>query len=357
MNEKKKILIIGPSPTRSKGGMATVIEEIEKDKKLNEQFDIDVYESYIDGYKFVRFFFSIYAFIKFCLTKRYYDLYHVHVASRGSTFRKGRYIDVIKKWNKKVILHVHGAQYLVFYDEISEKKKKRVVDILKKADMVIALSKSWKDQFDQTFGLTNCVVLENGIDTAQFAEAITPPEKHAHAFAVMGRLGQRKGTYDLLEAMELAVKTIPDMKCYLAGDGEVEKVRALVQKKNLEKNVEVLGWIGNKEKVELLKHVAIVALPSYNEGLPMSLLEGMAAGKAIISTTAGAIPELVKSENGIIIAAGDVDALANALIQCCSDIEMLKKMSAYNIKKIEAEFSMKTMHEKLADYYRQVMIK
>ena len=44
-----KILVIGPSPTRSKGGMATVIEEIAKDKKLNEKFDIDIYESYVEG--------------------------------------------------------------------------------------------------------------------------------------------------------------------------------------------------------------------------------------------------------------------------------------------------------------------
>lgn len=75
-----RVLVIGPSPTRSKGGMATVIEEIEKDKKLNEQFDIDIYESFIDGNKVTRFLFSIYAFIKFFLTKRNYDLYHIHVA-------------------------------------------------------------------------------------------------------------------------------------------------------------------------------------------------------------------------------------------------------------------------------------
>ena len=47
-----KVLIVGPSPTKSKGGMATVIEEIEKDKILNSQFEIDIFESYIDGNKF-----------------------------------------------------------------------------------------------------------------------------------------------------------------------------------------------------------------------------------------------------------------------------------------------------------------
>lgn len=44
-----KVLVVGPSPTRSKGGMATVIEEIAKDKMLNAKFDIDIYESYVDA--------------------------------------------------------------------------------------------------------------------------------------------------------------------------------------------------------------------------------------------------------------------------------------------------------------------
>ena len=60
-----KVLIVGPSPTRSKGGMATVIEEIEKDKILNSQFEIDIFESYIDGNKFKVLLYSIFAFLKF----------------------------------------------------------------------------------------------------------------------------------------------------------------------------------------------------------------------------------------------------------------------------------------------------
>ena len=84
-----KVLIVGPSPTRSKGGMATVIEEIEKDKILNSQFEIDIFESYIDGNKFKVLLYSIFAFLKFYFTKNNYDIYHIHAASYGSTFRKG----------------------------------------------------------------------------------------------------------------------------------------------------------------------------------------------------------------------------------------------------------------------------
>ena len=81
-----RILVVGPSPTRSKGGMATVIEEIEKDKTLNSKFNIDIYESYIDGNKLKVLFFSLFSFIRFYFTKRNYDIYHIHAASYGSTF-------------------------------------------------------------------------------------------------------------------------------------------------------------------------------------------------------------------------------------------------------------------------------
>ena len=75
-------------------------------------------------------------------------------------------------------------------------------------------------------------------------------------------------------------------------------------------------------------------LPSYNEGLPMSVLEGMASGKAIISTNVGAIPEVIQEDNGILIQPGDIHALADALMKCSSDINMLSHMSAANIKKL-----------------------
>lgn len=133
-----KILVIGPSPVRSKGGMATVIEEIVKDKKLNEEFEIDVYESYIDGNKLKVLLFSVISFIRFYFTKRNYDIYHIHAASYGSTFRKGWYVYAAKKWGKKVILHIHGAEYMIFYDKSNKKKKIR--SILNAADRVIALS-------------------------------------------------------------------------------------------------------------------------------------------------------------------------------------------------------------------------
>ncbi len=350
-----RVLVVGPSPEKSKGGMATVISEIRDDQELATKYGIDVFDSFVDGGKAKRLLYSVYAFVKFFLTKRNYNVYHIHAASKGSTFRKGYYVRAAKKWGKKVILHIHGARYMEFYNELSDKKKAEMISILKTADMVIALSQDWKNKFDQTFGLTNCVVLENGINMERLAPAIASSATYQNAFVTLGRLGKRKGTYDLVDAIEIAVKSVPDMKMYLAGDGDVEQIRQLVQQKSLEKNVEVVGWANFDKKLDLLKHVSTVVLPSYNEGLPMSVLEGMACRKAIISTKVGAIPEVVKEENGILIDAGDVNSLAEALVRCSTDLKMITDMGEQNHAKIHNEFSMTVMHKLLAGYYDQVI--
>lgn len=353
----EKILIVGPSSTKSKGGMSTVIGEILEDNELKNKYDISAYESYIDGTKFRVLLYSIWAIFKFIVTgqTKKYDVYHIHAASYGSTFRKRIYLKIIKKYKKKVILHIHGAEYMVFFDKLSKKKKRQVIDTLQVADMVIALSNEWKNKFDNKFGLTNCYVLENGINTEKLAPAIVDTKKNQTSFVTLGRLGKRKGTYDLVDAIEIARKKVPNIRCYLAGDGEIDKFCNIIVERGLQNNIEVVGWADFTKKLELLSKVSTVVLPSYNEGLPMSILEGMATGKAIISTTVGAIPEVVKEENGILIQPGDVQALADALVKCSTNLKMLEDMSQKNINKIYEQFSMKSMHLKLMSYYKQVI--
>lgn len=350
-----KILVIGPSDTKSRGGMATVINGIRNSKVLNDKFDIDIFPSYIDGNIVVRLLYSIYGYVKFLAIYKKYDLFHIHTASFGSTFRKRIYLKRIKKAEKRAIVHIHGAKFLIFFDELNNRKKTQVVNFLKAADLVIGLSNDWKKKFESTFGLTNCVSLPNGIDTDEFADAICDLKVHQNEFVFLGRLGRRKGTYDLVNAAEQAVKKNPHIKIYIAGDGEINQIRDIVRKKHLENNIDVVGWVDFRGKMDLLQKSSTLVLPSYNEGLPMSILEGMAAGKAIISTTVGAIPEVVADENGILIQAGDVQALADAIVKCSTSATMLEKMSRANIKKIDEEFSMKRMHKKLLSYYKQVM--
>lgn len=107
----------------------------------------------------------------------------------------------------------------------------------------------------------------------------------------MGRLGERKGVYDLLQSIQ-QLKTLGVTANFnLAGDGEVEEVKALVQQYGIEDCVNVLGWINGEQKEKLMREADLLVLPSYHEGLPMAILEAMNCGLPIISTTVGGIPK------------------------------------------------------------------
>ena len=353
---KKKVLVVGPSDTRSRGGMATVIRGIRESRLLNEAYDITIFPSYIDGSLPVRLLYSVYGYLRFLCCYRSYDLFHIHVAAFGSTFRKNFYLKTIKRAGKPVILHIHWAKFLVFYEALSPKKKQIVRRFLHRADLVLALSDGWKQQLETIFDLTNCRALPNGIDTEELKSARCDIDADtAHTFAFLGRMGQRKGAYDLVDAVQRAAQVDSSIRVLMAGDGEVEEIRKKVREAGVEQQISVRGWVDFAGKCALLRRSATVVLPSYHEGLPMTILEGMASGKAIISTTVGAIPEVIQPENGILIAPGDVNALADALLRCAQDTQMLRRMFAANREKMDQTFSMRKMHERLAEYYEEAM--
>lgn len=350
-----KVLLIGPSPYRAQGGMASVLKDILRSEQLNRRYELDMHESYIEGSLVKRGVFSVAAFFKFLRKYKEYELFHVHMASYTSTFRKGCYIRFLKRHGKKVLLHVHGGEYLKFYNGLSEKKRKEVDNIWKKSDLIIVLSEEWKERFVQLFGLKKIVVLNNGIDVETYSKGVCSVEEHRNAFLMLGRLEEEKGIYDLVEAVSIAVKTNPKIRLFAAGSGEKEKVQNLIREKGLTEHIKLVGWLDLNQKLELMQQVSTVILPSHNEGLPMSILEGMAAGKAIISTTVGAIPEVISEENGILFPPKDIQCLAEAILRCSLEPMMLRDMSEKNIEKIKKQYSMKKMHEKLAEYYDTCM--
>lgn len=345
----------GPSETGARGGMAGVIRGIRESETLNREFLIDTFPTYIDGPLPLRLAYSVYGLLRFWPLRRQYDLVHLHTAERGSTLRKSLYLWGAKRAGKRVIVHIHGAEYLPFYDGLGPAGKRLVSGFLHRADLVLALSDSWRAELEARFPGAVCGTLYNGVELPPFSAG--DPAARRRSFLMLGRLGERKGTYDLIEAMALAVRQDPALTLCLAGDGQVEQARALVARMGLEKNIDVPGWIGEEEKRRRLEQAAVVVLPSYHEGLPLSLLEGMAAGKAILSTTAGAIPEAVTGENGILVAPGDVPGLAEGMLRLSGDVALLRRMSQSSRARAEALFSLSIMHSRLAEYYRQTLSK
>ena len=348
-----KVLVVGPSETGARGGMAAVIRDIRESGTLGREFEIHTFPSYIDGSLPRRLLYCAWAYLRFLSCYRAYVLFHLHTAERGSALRKAAYLRAIKRAGKRAVVHVHGAEFLDFYDGLGPWRRGIVDRLFHRADLVLALSEGWRRELEARFHTGNCRVLHNGVDPARLGAAVSDPAEHPHSFVMLGRLGARKGAYDLVEAAALAVERDPALSIVMAGDGEVEQVRALAAERGLEGCVTVLGWVDGPRKLELLKNAAAVVLPSYHEGLPMAVLEGMAAGKAIISTTVGAIPEAVGEENGILVEPGDIPALARALAELGGDTQRLRRMSAANRARAEAVFSLQETHRALAECYRR----
>ncbi len=352
---KKKLLIVGPSETKVPGGMATVIQGMHHSEVLGEAFEVSTFASCINGKLPVRLAYTAFAYLKFLCCVSRYDVFHIHVASYGSTFRKRLYFNAIKRAGKKAILHLHSGKYIIFYEGISQKKQAKMVRFLQSADLVVALSDDWKLQFEQTFGLTNCVTVHNGVDTARFAKARCEMRSVANEFLFLGRLSVAKGIYDLVEAMEKVKAQGVFLHCVLAGVGDEAQVKALVAQHGLEEYFEFAGWVDDAEKLARLSACASLVMPSHGEALPMAILEAMAAGKAIVATTVGAIPEVVTPENGILFAPKDTDALAAAMMQAAGDVAFLEAAAANNTAKVEACFSQAAMHTQLRDYLLQLV--
>ena len=143
----------------------------------------------------------------------------------------------------------------------------------------------------------------------------TGPSKDILNLLFLGLITNGKGNFDLIKVIA-GNKEKYHSKIHLSvgGNGEVNRLNDLIKKHNIEELVEFLGWITREQKEIALSNTDIYILPSYNEGLPVSILESMSYGKAIISTDVGGIPEIVRNrENGLLISPGDLKQIEDAL--------------------------------------------
>lgn len=146
------------------------------------------------------------------------------------------------------------------------------------------------------------------------------------------------------------------MKFYLCGDGDIEGINNEIDKLNISKWIAHVGWIDSNEKQEIYKNIAINVLPSYNEGLPMSILETMAYGIPSITTNIASIPEVVvDGVNGFLINPGDIDALSDKLKILLNDSVLCNGMGeqAYNL--ITENFGLSTHIFHLKQMYAKVL--
>ena len=206
------------------------------------------------------------------------------------------------------------------------------------------------------------VTIENGIDLQRFAKVQNIPRARkdfsiphgARVIGAVGRLSEEKGHAVFLAAAKLLIAEFPNLCFLLVGDGpEREKLTRQVVQMGLQKNVIFAGVCSDIPKA--LSVMDIFVLPSLTEGLPMALLEAMAAKKTIVATAVGSIPRVIQNqENGLIVPPNQAPALAEALAALLKNETNARRFADNAFKDVQA-FSAETMGKKYVELYDQLI--
>jgi glycosyltransferase involved in cell wall biosynthesis len=294
-------------------------------------------------------FFIKYIFV--LITARNIQLIHIHGASEGSVFRKHITIKIAKLFHKKVIYHIHGAEFDLYYKKSSNFIKQIMANSLNKSDLIIVLSKEWENKISNICSNKNIRILYN----PTVIKEINHIESQRVRFLFMGRLEKRKGIYDIIEAAKY-IKN-PDVIINLYGDGNLEEFQKLIIDNNLQEKVQIKGWISGDKKNEVFQTSAVLILPSYSEGLPMSILEAMAVGLPIISTPVGGIPEAVEDGvNGFLIQPGAYKALAEKIDILANDKVLREQMGQDGYKIAKEKFDINVVIKQLKEIHNELLI-
>ena len=178
--------------------------------------------------------------------------------------------------------------------------------VFSRSDVVICQSNSWKKYYQELTNLdeSKFVVIKNWINTEQYLD-IPIERKQTDKINVlyMGWIERNKGIYELIEAVSQNKGLQQEFTFSICGQGSAtDEAKDLVFQKDISHCFEFKGWVMGKKKINILKSADILILPSYREGLPNSLLEGMASGCAVIASSVGAIPEVIEhQQNGVLL--------------------------------------------------------
>jgi glycosyltransferase involved in cell wall biosynthesis len=351
--KKIRVTMLGPS-LYQQGGMATV-ENLIVDYR-SEALVIQHISTHEEGSSWRRIQIFLIALWQFLgqLIFNQVDIAHVHVSERGSVYRVGVLVFFANLFAKPIVIHTHGCEFHVFFEGLSAFRQALVRLIFQRATYVIALSQSWKQYYTQQCRLNphQVLVMLNPVQLPRKLPDRVTHHNHRIQFILLGRIGQRKGAFDAIQAVaQLPAAQRCRMELWLAGDGEVEKAQALIHRLGLQDRVKMLGWIDSATRDRLLSQADVFLLPSYNEGLPVSMVESMAWGLPVIVTPVGGILDLViHHKHGFVVNPGNVAEITAAMQTLIQDDRRRLAMGRAARQQVSA-LDIVPYHQQLVDLY------
>lgn len=317
---KRSILSVGPDWRNPQGGVAQVIANYASDIFGRDGFHAVINSGNGHESMLRKVWFGVAglgALVGKLLTKPSIKVVHIHTSSYKSFERSALFMRVSKALGRKVILHMHGGAMRDYH----AKRPEYVTSKLQSADAVITLSATWKKFYDTLADPERVHVVNNIISApseavGKTASAQTAANQHTGTLKLLflGHLYDAKGIFDLVEVIaENADRWRGRLHLDIGGSGGVERLKQLIADRGVSDMVEFRGWVSGEKKAELLSGCDWFILPSYTEGLPLTMLEAMSYGKPVLLTPVGAIPEVADDRVGRLFTPGDHQDMARAI--------------------------------------------
>lgn len=285
------------------------------------------------------------------------EIVHIHGAAEGSFYRKYILFLLAKRvFKRKVIYHIHSGSFLDFYLSRPTFVQRWMRQAVEGSDVLICLSQKWHRLYTRRFPKANVKVLAN---------VVAPPDRRIPRqrcsgeplkLLFLGLIGERKGVFDLLDVFdEHKDEWAGKVQLILGGNGETDRLQQTIKEFGLEQMVTFAGWVSGEKKETLLNEADVFVLPSYNEALPLSILEAMSYHMPILSTRIGGIPEMVTDRvNGFLVEPGDRDMLYERIQEFIATPALVEVMGHESGKRIQ-EYYPETVFEQLSAIYTTLL--
>jgi glycosyltransferase involved in cell wall biosynthesis len=350
----KAVVMVGTS-LEGRGGMSSVTSSY-RDAGLFERCGVVYLASHVEGGKLDKLRAMLGSLLQLwgLLLAGRVRLVHIHTASGVSFWRKSAFAWSTLLARRPLLVHVHGGEFDLYHAKAPRWSQAHTRALLARADRVIVLSEVWIERLRPICPEARWVALANPV-------SVRPaPDRSASADGLLrvlflGRYIEAKGVFDLLRAFGQVQAELPTLRLLLGGEGDREALMRVAREVGVADKVELLGWVVGAAKDDWLDRCDIFALPSWFEGLPVSMLEAMAAGQAVLVSNVGSIPEVIRhGENGWLVPPRQPAALAQALRMLGSDAALRQRLGAQARADVCRDCARETVCRRLEALYETV---
>lgn len=288
------------------------------------------------------------------------DMYHVHQCTPMFQAMLSRF----PRKRPPLLLTEHGRHHP---DLPSRRRALCHRLLLCKADRLVAVGHATREALIANEGLPadRVEVLYNGVDLAPYSEVSPAARGEVRAelqlgpsdlvITIVARLDPIKDHSTAVQTLQIARESVPHAKLLIVGDGvEREPITAEIEQAGLREHVRMPGT--RNDVPRLLAASDVLLLSSIGEGIPLTVIEAMASGTPVVSTSVGGVPEMiVDGESGLLAEVGDARALAAHIVRLWTDSGLRKRLTANATKRARELFSRETMLSRYAAIYQEML--